>query len=216
MCKARALWINNESKQGPFELIRALVSKSRALLILFVRNVKIWHFIRILSDSGEHLALKPPFWLLSLPLFLVLYRNTATNSLTQTEVKSDDGEGDLEDNRDNNGEGDVDDNGEGENMILNSFPCHLHDFLKTNFEHFFKTFENHCGTKYVFLHSSIAWSCKTFKKYLKNLSSPVWSPWSSPPPLLPKLTQVSKDRMSYNSVLNAVYFVWYVITFSYC
>ena len=63
MCKARALWINNESKQGPFELIRALVSKSRALLVLFVRNVKIWLFIRLWGASGVKttlLASQPP------------------------------------------------------------------------------------------------------------------------------------------------------------
>ena len=74
------------------------MSKSRALLVLFVRNIKIWHFIRILSDSGEHLALKPPFWLLSLPLFLVLYRNTAAQPQGD-DKRDDDCEGDLEDER---------------------------------------------------------------------------------------------------------------------
>ena len=82
------------------------MSKSRALLVLFVRNIKIWHFIRILSDSGEHLALKPPFWLLSLPLFLVLYRNTASPSPQGADKRDGDCESDLEDERgDRNGDG---------------------------------------------------------------------------------------------------------------
>ena len=51
------------------------------------------------------MALKPPFWLLSLPLFLVLYRNTATSP--QGEDERDDCNGDLhlEDKR-VNGDGD--------------------------------------------------------------------------------------------------------------
>ena len=87
------------------------MSKSRALLVLFVRNIKIWHFIRILSDSGEHLALKPPFWLLSLPLFLVLYRNTASPSPQGEDKRDDDCEANLEDER-----GDRD--GDGEDKIV--------------------------------------------------------------------------------------------------
>ena len=42
------------------------------------------------------LALKPPFWLLSLPLFLVLYRNTASPS---PQGEDNDCEGDLDDKR---------------------------------------------------------------------------------------------------------------------
>ena len=52
----------------------------------------------------QHLALKPPFWLLSLPLFLVLYRNTAS----QPWGEDDDCEGDVEDKRDDR-DGDVED-----------------------------------------------------------------------------------------------------------
>ena len=39
------------------------------------------------------MTLKPPFWLLSLPLFLVLYRKTPSHM--DTEDKRDDGEGKL-------------------------------------------------------------------------------------------------------------------------
>ena len=42
------------------------------------------------------LALKPPFWLLSLPLFLVLYRNTASPS---PQSEDDDCEGAFDDKR---------------------------------------------------------------------------------------------------------------------
>ena len=50
----------------------------------------------------EQLALKPPFWLLSLPLFLVLYRNTPSqpqggNCESDLEDKRGDCDGDLED-----------------------------------------------------------------------------------------------------------------------
>ena len=65
------------------------------------------------------MALKPPFWLLSLPLFLVLYRNTATSQ--QSEDRRDDCQGDLhlEDKRVN---GDGDDqriDGDGEDKRVN-------------------------------------------------------------------------------------------------
>ena len=51
----------------------------------------------------KQLALKPPFWLLSLPLFLVLYRNTASPS---PQGEDDDCEGNLDDKR---GDSDVED-----------------------------------------------------------------------------------------------------------
>ena len=44
----------------------------------------------------EQLALKPPFWLLSLPLFLALYHNTASPS---PQGEDDDCEGALDDKR---------------------------------------------------------------------------------------------------------------------
>ena len=46
-------------------------------------------------------ALKPPFWLLSLPLFIVLYRNTATSP--QGKDKRVHGEGDGNVNGDGDG-----------------------------------------------------------------------------------------------------------------
>ena len=59
----------------------------------------------------EHVgALKPPFWLLSLPLFIVLYRNTATSP--HGDDKRVDGEGDGNGNGDGNGDGDSDGGGD--------------------------------------------------------------------------------------------------------
>ena len=106
------------------------------------------------SSLDLQLGLKPPFWLLSLPLFLVLYRNTAT--IQQSEDKREDcqGEPHLEDKRVNgdgedegvdgdgggNGEDKAED-GEGEFLKIDNFQllsCPWPDSQNTQ-----KTFQNY-------------------------------------------------------------------------
>ena len=55
-------------------------------------------------------ALKPPFWLLSLPLFIVLYRNTATS--TQGKDKRVNGEDNVAVDVAGNGNGEKRDDGD--------------------------------------------------------------------------------------------------------
>ena len=57
------------------------------------KKTKSKSFLKTLGKKREQRALKPPFWLLSLPLFLVLYCNTA--SQPRGEDKKDGCEGDL-------------------------------------------------------------------------------------------------------------------------
>ena len=51
-------------------------------------------FFKSFQNTHEQLALKPPFWLISLPLFIVIFRKTATK--LQGEDKKDDRDGDLD------------------------------------------------------------------------------------------------------------------------
>ena len=60
-------------------------------------------------------ALKPPFWLISLPLFIVLYRNTATSP--QAEDKRVDGDGDGDERPDDGDAKDKREYGEGKQQI---------------------------------------------------------------------------------------------------
>ena len=57
------------------------------------KKTKSKSFLKTLGKKREQRALKPPFWLLSLPLFLVLYCNTG--SQPRGEDKKDGCEGDL-------------------------------------------------------------------------------------------------------------------------
>ena len=51
-----------------------------------------------MGEKREQRALKPPLWLLSLPLFLVLYRNNVSQQQSK-DKRDDDCEGALEDKR---------------------------------------------------------------------------------------------------------------------